>query len=207
MEQQPEGNAGDSMMFGLIEQADRIGKSAQNTQRALVAQIEELRQVQEWAEGAALELHKRAESAILEVQKQAGTAIKNLEAERVRVQASQTNLERNAVQAIHDAVEKQSSRIERQIVQALAEPLRDIQRAAAQVRQNVKEMKWFMVCLVFAGGLIAGFLLSYWPIKSKINDMQEQLSRTERSQTALQSPAPVLTPAMPNLHDHKGKTK
>jgi len=35
---------------GLIEQADRTGKSAQGTQRALAEQIEELGELGEWAE-------------------------------------------------------------------------------------------------------------------------------------------------------------
>jgi hypothetical protein len=34
-QQQPESSAGEMMVFGLIEQADRMGKSAQGTQRAL----------------------------------------------------------------------------------------------------------------------------------------------------------------------------
>ena len=101
----------------------------------------------------------------------------------------------------------QSGDIRYQTTQAFAEPLRDIQQAAAQVRQNVKESSWLMVCLLFAGGLIAGFLLSYWPMKSKLNDMQEQLSRIEQSQTASQSPAPAPPPDVSNPHDHKGKTK
>lgn len=64
MEQQPESRAGEMMVFGLIEQADRMGKSAQGTQRALAEQIEELGELQEWAEGAAQELQKRADAAI-----------------------------------------------------------------------------------------------------------------------------------------------
>jgi hypothetical protein len=42
------------MVFGLIEQADRMGKSAQGTQRALTEQIRELAQVQAWAVQAAV---------------------------------------------------------------------------------------------------------------------------------------------------------
>lgn len=47
------------MVFGLIEQADRMGKSAQGTQRALTEQIQELAQLQEWTVNAAMELQKR----------------------------------------------------------------------------------------------------------------------------------------------------
>jgi nitrogen-specific signal transduction histidine kinase len=109
MEQQPESSAGEMMVFGLIEQADRMGKSAQGTQRALTEQIQELAQLQEWTVNAAMELQKRADAAI-----------KSLEAERVQWQGARVNLERNAVQAIHDAVRKQSGDIERQTVQAFA---------------------------------------------------------------------------------------
>jgi hypothetical protein len=42
------------------------------------------------------------------------------------------NLQSKAVQAIHDAVRKQSGDIERQTVQACAAPLRFIERPAAK---------------------------------------------------------------------------
>jgi hypothetical protein len=48
-------------------------------------------------------------------------------------------LERSAAQAIQNAVQQQSSEIKRQVVQALAAPLRDIQQGVGQVTQNVKE--------------------------------------------------------------------
>jgi hypothetical protein len=76
-QQQPESSAGEMMVFGLIEQADRMGKSAQGTQRALTEQIQELAQLQEWTANAAVELQKRADAAI-----------KSLEAERVRLQGT-----------------------------------------------------------------------------------------------------------------------
>jgi predicted AAA+ superfamily ATPase len=108
-EEANQGSAGEMMILGLIDHADRLGKSAQGTQRALSEQIQELAQLQQWAVNAALE-----------IQKQAGVAIKGLETERGRIQGSQTNLERNAMQAIHDAVEKQSGKIGRQVESALA---------------------------------------------------------------------------------------
>ena len=197
MEQEPtESGAGEMMVFGLIEQADRMGKSAQNTQRALAAQIEELAQLQQRAEATALDLQKRAEAAI-----------KNLEAERVQLQGARTGLERNAVQAIQNAVRQQSSEIERQTVQAFAAPLQDMQQAAGYVRQNMKEVSWLMISLLFAGGLIVGLLLGYWPLRRSQNNQQEQMNRIEQYLAA--QPPPPTAPAVPDPHApaHKGKAK
>jgi hypothetical protein len=195
MEQEPtESSAGEMMVFGLIEQADRIGKSAQGTQRALTEQIQELAQLQEWTVKAAQELQKRADAAI-----------KSLEAERVQWQGARVGLERNAVQAIHDAVRKQSGDIERQTVQAFAAPLQQIQQAAGYVRQNMKEVSWLMISLMFSAGLVVGLLLAYWPMRSSQNNMQEQLNRIEQYLAAQQPP----TPAASDVHApaHKGKSK
>ncbi len=71
------------MVFGLIEQADWMGKSAQGTQRALTEQIQELAELQQWSVDAAMELQKRAD-----------VTIQKLEAERVQLQGARTNLER-----------------------------------------------------------------------------------------------------------------
>lgn len=184
------------MIVGLIDHADRLGKSAQSTQQALTEQIRELAQVQAWAVQAAVELQKRADATI-----------KSLEAERARLQGTQVNLERNAVQAIHDAVRKQSDAIERQTMNALATPLQDIQQAAAQVRQNVKETSWLMIGLLVAGGLVIGFLLGYWPLRSNQTNMKEQLNRIEQTLATQQPPAPA--PAAPDVHapGRKGKGK
>jgi glutamate mutase epsilon subunit len=111
-EQEPErqqqgSRLGDSMMFGLIEHTEKIEEAMAETQRVLTQRIQELGQLQNWAVQASVDL-----------QKQATAAIKSLEAERVKLQGTQMNLERNAVQAIHDAVRLQSGDIERQTVQA-----------------------------------------------------------------------------------------
>jgi len=195
-QQQPESSAGEMMVFGLIEQADRMGKSAQGTQRALTEQIGELAQLQEWAVNAAMELQKRADAAI-----------KSLEAERVQWQGARVNFERQAVQAIQGAVRQQSAEIERQTVQAFAAPLQEIQQAAGYVRQNMKEVSWLMLSLLFAGGLVIGFLLGYWPLRSSQNSMQEQLNRIEQYLAVQHQPVP--TPAAPDPHApaHKGKAK
>ena len=195
-QQQPESSAGEMMVFGLIEQADRMGKSAQGTQRALAEQIQELAQLQEWTANAAVELQKRADAAI-----------KSLEAERARLQGTQMNLERNAVQAIHDAVQKQSGGIERQVVQAFAEPLREMKQAAGFVRQSLKEVSWLMIGLMLSAGLVVGFLLGYWPMRSSQNNMQEQFNRIEQYLAAQQTPAPAPGAQDAHFPAHKGKAK
>ena len=195
-QQQPESSAGEMMVFGLIEQADRIGKSAQGTQRALSEQIGELAQLQQWSVDAALELQKRADAAI-----------KSLEAERVQWQSARVNLERQTVQAIQNAVKQQSGEIERQTVRAFAAPLREIQQAAGYVRQNLRDVSWLMIGLMVSAGLVIGLLLGYWPLRSSQNNMQEQLNRIE--QYLATQPQPVTAPAAPAVHApaHKGKAK
>ena len=195
-QQQPESSAGEMMVFGLIEQADRMGKSAQGTQRALAEQIQEFARLQEWTVNAAIELQKRADATI-----------QKLEAERARLQGTQMNLERNAVQAIHDAVRLQSGDIERQTVQAFAAPLQDMQQAAGYVRQSMKEVSWLLIGLMISVGLVLGLMLGYWPMRSSQNNMQEQLNRIEQYLAAQQPSA--LAPAAPDVHApvHKGKTK
>jgi hypothetical protein len=193
-QQQPESSAGEMMVFGLIEQADRIGKSALSTQRALVEQLDELKQLQQWTVTSVQNLQQRAE-----------TAIKNLEAERGRLQGTQVGLERSAVQAIHDAVRQQSGTIERQTVNALAAPLRDIQQAAAQVRQNIKDSNWLFIGSVFLLGVVGGLLFGYFFVMRTQNTMDDRLDRIEQS---LSAPAQSV-PASPDPHvpAHKGKAK
>jgi hypothetical protein len=193
-EQQVSGSAGEMMVFGLIEQADRIGKSALATQQDLAEQIEHLGQVQEWAVNAAVEL-----------QKQAATAIKNLEAERAQLQASRTGLERNAVQAIQNAVRQQSAEIERHTTQALAVPLHDIGQAAAQVRQNIKETSWLVTGLILALGIVLGLVLGWLPFRSSLNHLQEQEDRIEQYLATQQQQAAPVTPEPSHAPAHKGK--
>jgi hypothetical protein len=190
-EEQAAGSAGEMMVFGLIEQADRIGKSAQSTQRALAEQIEGLGELQEWTAGAAEELQKRAEAAI-----------KSLEAERVQWQNARVSLERNAAQAIQNAIRQQSAEIERQTVQSMAAPLRDIGQAAAQVRQNVKETSWWMIALMVTVGTVLGLAVSWLPLRSSINNLQEQGNRIEQYLAAQQQTSPVAPSQVPA---HKGK--
>lgn len=171
MGQQPgEGSAGEMMIVGLIDHADRIGKSAQSTQQALSEQINELAQLQQWTVNAALELQKRTDAAI-----------QKLEAERGQWQGVRTGLERSAAQAMHSAVQQQGEGIGRQVEQALATPLSEIQHAAAQVRQNIKDSKWLFVTSVFALGLLAGLLSGYFFVISTQNAMNDRLDRIEQN--------------------------
>ena len=193
-EQQATGSAGEMMVFGLIEQADRIGKSALATQQDLTEQIQHLGQIQEWTVKAAVEL-----------QKQAATAIKNLEAERAQLQATRTGLERNAVQAIQNAVRSQSAEIERHTTQALATPLHDIGQAAAQVRQNIKETSWLMTGLLVTLGIVLGLVLGWLPFRSSLNHLQEQEDRIEQYLATQQQQAAPVTPEPSHAPTHKVK--
>jgi uncharacterized membrane-anchored protein YhcB (DUF1043 family) len=73
------------------------------------------------------------------------------------------------------------------------------------VRQNMKEMSWLLISLMFAGGLIVGLMLGHWPMRSSQNNMQEQLNRIEQYLAAQQPPAS----AAPDVHApvHKRKVK
>jgi hypothetical protein len=195
MGQEPaESSAGEMMVFGLIEQADRMGKSAQGTQRALTAQIEQLAQLQRWAEATALELQKRAEAAI-----------KNLEAERVQLQRARAGFEHNALVAMQDAMEKQSAGIERQAVKAMGAPLSEIQQAATQVRQIIKDANWLFILGIFLAGLVIGLMMAYFMVVHTQNAMDDRLDKIEQF---LSTPAQPV-PAAPEPHSpaHKGKAK
>ena len=65
MEQESnQGSAGEMMILGLIDHADRLGRSAQSTQSALTEQIQELAQLQQWTVNAASELQKQADATV-----------------------------------------------------------------------------------------------------------------------------------------------
>jgi hypothetical protein len=195
-QQQPGSRLGDSMMLGLIEHTEKIEEAMAETQRVLTQRIQELGQLQNWAVQASVDL-----------QKQATAAIKSLEAERVKLQGTQMNLERNAVQAIHDAVRLQSGDIERQTKQAFAAPLEEMKLAAGYVRQNIKDVKWLTISLMVAIGLALGLMLGYWPMRTSQNNMQEQLNRIEQYLAAQQPSAPAAETPDPHVPAHKGKAK
>ena len=204
MEQEPvQGNAGEMMLLGLVEHADRIGKSAQGTQHALAEQIAELARLRQWAADAAVELDKRATARAVALKQQVEAIIKSLEAERAQMQAARVGFERSVAKAIHDAVRQQSGEVERQTAQALAAPLQDIGQAAAQVRQNIKDSNWLYVGGMFFVGLMLGLFAGYYFIIRTQNTMDDRLDRIEQ---VLPAPAPpVPAQSDPQATDHKGK--
>ena len=142
----------------------------------------------------------------MELQKQAAAAIKNLEAERAQLQASRTGFERNAVQAVQNAIRDQSAEIERHTTRALATPLHDIGQAAAQVRQNVSETSWLFRGLLLAAGVVIGLALGWLPFRSSLNHLQEQEDRIEQYLAAQQQQqAAPITPEPSHAPAHKGK--
>jgi hypothetical protein len=194
-EQQVAGSAGEMMVFGLIEQADRIGKSALATQQDLAEQIEHLGQVQEWAVKAAVEL-----------QKQAAAVIKNLEGERARLQSVGPTLQQNAAWAMRETIREHSDKIETQISAGMAIPLDQIKQAAAQVRQNISEISWLVRSLILAAGIVIGLALGWLPFRSSLNHLQEQEDRIEQYlATQQQQQAAPVTPEPSHASAHKGK--
>jgi hypothetical protein len=195
MEQKQEGSAGEMMIVGLIDHADRIGKSAQSTQHALTEQIQKLAQLHQWTVNAAVDLQKRSD-----------VVIQKIEAERAQLQGTRAGLERSAAQAIQNAVRQQSTEIERQVVQALATPLRDIQQSADRVRQNIKDSNWLFITCIFVAGVMIGLFAGYIFVIRTQNTMNDRLNRVEQFMPV--SAQPVST--TPDTHapaPHKGKAK
>ena len=186
MEQEPRPqSASETMTFGLMEYADRMSGSIESTHTLLTEQIDQLRQLQQWTIASVQALQKRAEGTL-----------QGMEAERVRLQGTQLILERNAVQAIHDAVEKQSDKINQQVERSMAGTLHEIRQAGAQVGQNVRESKLLLSAAVFFGGLALGLFAAYFYIIRTQNTMDDRLDRIEQFLSApAQPPA-----AAPDLH-------
>ncbi len=125
---------------------------------------------------------------------------------RTGLNSSRTGFERNAVQAIQNAVRNQSDEIKRHTTQALAVPLQDIGQAAAQVRQNIKETSWLVTGLILALGIVLGLVLGWLPFRSSLNHLQEQEDRIEQYlATQQQQQAAPVTPEPSHALAHKGK--
>jgi hypothetical protein len=180
------GSASDKVGMALLEHADQLGERFEATRAALSEQIDHLQELQKWTVAAVQGMQQKADAAIqrLEGERQ------KLEAERGRLQTAQVNFERNAVQAIHDAARKQSVEIERVTVQALGNPLRDIERAAGQVRQNVKEANWLLISFVLAVGIAIGLLGEFYLVGRTQNHMADRLDRIEQNQAVPVKTAP-----------------
>ena len=195
MEQEPRPqSASETMTFGLMEYADRMSGSIESTHALLTEQIDQLRQLQQWTIASVQALQKRAEGTL-----------QGMEAERVRLQGTQLSLERNAVQALHVAVEKQSDKINQQVEQSMAGTLHDIQQAGAQVGQNVKESKWLLSAGVFFAGVAIGLFAAYFYIIRTQNTIDDRLDRIEQYLSAPVQPAPAVPE--PHAQAHKGKAK
>lgn len=159
MGDEPQGaSAGEMMVFGLIEQADRVQKAALATQAALTRQVEQLDQIQRSAEAT----------------------IQRLRAETGRLETTQAGIAGSAAYAIQAAVKQQAGEIERQISQALAAPLLDIRQAAAQVRQNVRDSSWMFVMGVFIAGMMLGMFAGYYFVIRTQNNIENRLDRIEQ---------------------------
>jgi hypothetical protein len=175
-EKQPESGAGETMVFGLIDQADRIGKTALAAQRALTEQIQELAQVQAWAVEAAVDLQKRAD-----------TAIKSLEAERVKLaddraklQAIGPTIEQGAVSAMRETLREQAGQIKyamkTEVSGVFAESLRDIQAGAGHVRQNIWETKLLYIGAVLLFGILIGYGADQYRVGVHQTRMETQMN-------------------------------
>ena len=193
-EQQAAGSAGEMMVFGLIEQADQMGKSTLAIQRDLAEQIQHLGQVQEWAVKAAVEL-----------QKQAAAAIKNLEAERVRLQNAGPTLQQNAAWAMQEAIREHRDKIETQIRAGMAAPLDQIKQAATQVRQNVRVTNWMVYVGMLLIGTVLGLFAGYLPMRSSVKALEEHVNQIDSYLAAQQPQTAPVTPEPSHALAHKGK--
>jgi hypothetical protein len=167
----------------------------------LTEQIGNLQELQRWTIASVQGVQQRADAAIqrLDAERQ------KLEAERIKLQGTQSLLQTNTVQAIHDAVEKQSGKIGRQVENALATTLHDIKQAASQVIQNVKEANRLAMGIVFLLGMAGGLMVGYIAVMRTQNAMDDRLDRIEQF---LSTPAQTV-PVTPNppAPPHKGKAK
>ena len=185
------GGAGQMMAFALIDQADRLGKSTERAQQALTAQIAKL----------------------VELRGEIAAAVGNLEAERGRLQGAGPLLQQAAAHAMRMALQEQSDAIEAKVGSALDRPLSQmeqaagqIERAASHLRQNVREVGWLLIGLYCMGGLIAGLILGYLPLRGDVNTLREQGDRIEQALAAQQkqqsapAPAPIQPPQPRKKH-------
>ena len=172
MEEEQGQGAGEMMVFGLIEQADRIGKSALATQRELAAQIQQLSQVQAGIQ----------------------TAIQELAAERVALGTMRPTLAGYAAKAMREAIAAESGDIKILTKHSLSQPLLDIEQAASHVRQNVRETRWLTISLYVVLGMALGLAAGYLPLRSDVNRLVEHVNQID-GYLAAQQPQPAPAPA------------
>lgn len=197
-----EQSAGELMVFGLVDQADRLAKSAKATQEMLAERIEDLADMEEQVTAAVKSIHG---------------AVKSLEAERVKLEAERgklaavsPTLQQNAVWAIKETLREQGGQIgieiRREVRDTLREPLEDIRKGAGHVRQNVRETKWFFAAAYVLFGLTMGALVSYWPLHSSIVRLQVEVSDMAVRLAAPQPP-PAVIAGSGSAQDHRRKGK
>ena len=137
MAEQPVQGTGEMMIFGLMEQADRIGQSVQATQRDLAAQVNQLAKVQAGIQNA----------------------IQEMAAERVALGIMRPTLANYAAKAMRDAIADGNREIKGEAQIALRQPLLDIQQAAHPVQENVKETRWLLIAAYIMLGMVLGLAL------------------------------------------------
>lgn len=198
-----EQNAGELMVFGLIEQADRLSKSASLTQATLGKQIEEL-----------VSMEARVKTAVQSIH----VAIKSLESERVKMEAERTKLqavgptlEQNATWAMRETLREQAGQIKyemrSEVREALVQPLQDIEHGAGHVRQNVKDTKLLTTAIVFLIGCMLGLGLGYVPVRRSIVNLEEHVTAIDQALGAQQQAAAAAAANPAPLQDHKKKGK
>jgi hypothetical protein len=177
MEQEkPERNASETMAFGLIDQADRLGKSALATQHALTEQIQELAQVQAWAVEAAVDLQKRANAAIKSLEAERA----KLADDRAKLQAIGPTIEQGAVSAMRETLREQAGQIKyamkTEVSGVFAESLRDIQAGAGHVRKNIWETKLLYIGAVLLFGILIGYGADQYRVGVHQTRMETQMN-------------------------------
>lgn len=185
-----EQSAGEVMVLALIDQADRLGKSAKLTQQELGKQIGEL---------VAMEAHIKAAVASIHA------AVKNLEGERNQLKAMRPELEQSAAWAMREALREHRDDIKTEISAGMTAPLSHIQQAADHVRQNFKETKWLTITSYILLGTVLGLFAGYLPMRGSVKALEEHVMLIDHYLAAQQPPPAVATPAPASTPSHKGK--
>ena len=166
-----EQSAGELMVFGLVDQADRLAKSAIATQEMLAERIEDLADMETKVTAAVQSIH---------------AAVKNLEAERAKLAGERTKLtavsptlEQNAVWAIKETLREQGGQIgveiRREVRDTLVEPLEDIRKGAVHVRQNVQNTRWVVALAVLLFGILLGFGAGQYRVRTGQSHLETQM--------------------------------
>lgn len=166
-DQVQEVNAGESMVLGLIDQADKLQKNTLAIQKIF---LQEAQQFSQFA-------------------KSTETLLARMRGEAERLQMAQANIERSAAAAIKAAIQQQGGEIQRQTQQALVSPLKDISQAAGRVRQNARDSSWMLLAGVLIAGIMLGLFAGYYFVIHSQNSIKDRLDGIEQIlSTPQQSP-------------------